>query len=107
LDTKAAASASIVTPMSTSKTSQARGREKSGVRRRAPNPSAVGVAGIGWGVNPLLLVHAQLREGTLIELVPGRTLSVPLFWQHTRLQMPILARLSHAVMAAARSTLRV
>lgn len=65
-----------------------------------------GVAGIGWGVNPLLLVHAQLREGTLIELVPGRTLSVPLFWQHTRLQMPMLARLSRAVTAAARSTLR-
>src|SRR3984957_10554215 len=38
-----------------------------------------GVAGIGWGVNPLLLVHAQLRDGTLVELVPGRTLSVPLF----------------------------
>jgi LysR family transcriptional regulator (chromosome initiation inhibitor) len=66
-----------------------------------------GVAGIGWGVNPLLLVQTQLREGTLIELVPGRTLSVPLFWQHTRLQMPMLARLSRAVMAAARSTLRV
>jgi LysR family transcriptional regulator, chromosome initiation inhibitor len=66
-----------------------------------------GVAGIGWGVNPLLLVHAQLRAGTLIELVPGRTLSVPLFWQHTRLQMPMLARLSRAVMAAARSTLRL
>jgi LysR family transcriptional regulator (chromosome initiation inhibitor) len=66
-----------------------------------------GVAGIGWGVNPLLLVRAQLRDGTLVELVPGRTLSVPLFWQHTRLQMPMLARLSRAVMTAARSTLRV
>jgi len=34
-----------------------------------------GVAGIGWGVNPFLLVQAQIRDGTLIELVPGRTLS--------------------------------
>jgi LysR family transcriptional regulator, chromosome initiation inhibitor len=65
-----------------------------------------GLAGIGWGVNPLPLVQAQLRSGTLIELVPGRTLSVPLFWQHTRLQMPMLARLTRAVMSAARSALR-
>jgi len=56
-----------------------------------------GLEGIGWGVNPLPLVQAQLRNGTLVELVPGRTLSVPLFWQHTRLQMPMLARLTRAV----------
>jgi LysR family transcriptional regulator (chromosome initiation inhibitor) len=65
-----------------------------------------GVAGIGWGMNPLSLVQAQLRHGTLIELVPGRTLSVPLFWQHTRLQMPMLARLTRAVVSTARRTLR-
>jgi LysR family transcriptional regulator (chromosome initiation inhibitor) len=66
-----------------------------------------GLVGIGWGVNPLPLVQAQLREGTLIELVPGRTLSVPLFWQHTRLQMPMLARLTRAVESTARSKLRL
>jgi len=65
-----------------------------------------GLAGIGWGVNPLPLVRPQLSAGTLIELVPGRTLSVPLFWQHTRLQMPMLARLTRAVMSAARNALR-
>jgi LysR family transcriptional regulator (chromosome initiation inhibitor) len=42
----------------------------------------------------------------LVELVPGRTLSVPLFWQHTRLQMPMLARLTRAVVSAARGALR-
>lgn len=65
-----------------------------------------GVAGIGWGVNPLPLVRSHLHSGTLIELVPGRQLTVPLFWQRTRLQMPMLARLTGAVMSAARSTLR-
>jgi LysR family transcriptional regulator (chromosome initiation inhibitor) len=65
-----------------------------------------GLAGIGWGVNPLPLVQAQLHRGTLVELVPGRSLSVPLFWQHTRLQMPMLARLTRAVMSAARNALR-
>jgi LysR family transcriptional regulator (chromosome initiation inhibitor) len=65
-----------------------------------------GVAGIGWGVNPLPLVQAQLRDGTLVELVSGRILSVPLFWQHTRLQMPMLARLTRAVVSTARGALR-
>jgi len=65
-----------------------------------------GLAGIGWGVNPLALVRAHLRSGALLELVPGRQLAVPLFWQHTRLQMPMLARLTGAVMSAARSALR-
>jgi LysR family transcriptional regulator (chromosome initiation inhibitor) len=64
-----------------------------------------GLAGIGWGVNPLSLVQTQLRNGTLVELVPGRALSVPLFWQHTRLQMPMLARLTRAVVSTARSAL--
>jgi LysR family transcriptional regulator (chromosome initiation inhibitor) len=65
-----------------------------------------GLAGIGWGVNPRLLVQTQLRNGTLVELVPERTMSVPLYWQHTRLQMPMLARLTRAVVSTARSTLR-
>jgi LysR family transcriptional regulator (chromosome initiation inhibitor) len=65
-----------------------------------------GLAGIGWGVNPLPLVQVQLHNGTLVELIPGRTLSVPLFWQHTRLQMPMLARLTRAVGSAARGALR-
>src|SRR5713226_2986823 len=64
------------------------------------------LAGIGWGVNPLPLVQAQLRNGTLVELVPERALSVPLFWQHTRLQMPMLARLTRAVVSTARGALR-
>jgi LysR family transcriptional regulator, chromosome initiation inhibitor len=64
-----------------------------------------GLAGIGWGVNPLPLVQAQLHHGTLVELIPGRTLSVPLFWQHTRLQMPMLARLTRVVKSVGRTAL--
>jgi LysR family transcriptional regulator (chromosome initiation inhibitor) len=65
-----------------------------------------GVAGIGWGVNPLLLVRSQLHDGTLVELVPERAMTVPLFWQHTRLQIPMLARLTRAVVSTARGALR-
>jgi len=64
------------------------------------------VAGIGWGMNPLQMVQNQLRDGTLVELVPGRTIVVPLYWQHTRLQVPMLDRLTKAVVATARKALR-
>jgi LysR family transcriptional regulator (chromosome initiation inhibitor) len=64
------------------------------------------VAGIGWGMNPASLAREHLQSGSLVELVAGRTLSVPLYWQHTRLQVPMLNRLSNAVVSAARSALR-
>jgi LysR family transcriptional regulator, chromosome initiation inhibitor len=64
------------------------------------------VAGIGWGMNPRSLVATHLRDGSLVELVPGRVLTVPLFWQHTRLQMPMLARLTRSVVAASTAALR-
>jgi len=64
------------------------------------------VAGIGWGMNPQAMVASHLRDGTLLELVPEKQLSVPLFWQHTRLQMPVLARLTKAVIAASRAAMK-
>jgi len=64
------------------------------------------VAGIAWGMNPHAMVASHLRDGTLAELVPEKQLSVPLFWQHTRLQMPVLARLTKAVIAASRAALK-
>lgn len=64
------------------------------------------VAGIGWGMNPQSLVASHLRDGSLVELVPGKLLSVPLYWQHTRLQMPMLERLTKAVVNASRAALR-
>jgi LysR family transcriptional regulator, chromosome initiation inhibitor len=63
------------------------------------------IAGIGWGMNPLSLVRPQLRAGTLVELVPERQLTVALYWQHTRLPVSMLDRLTHTVIAAARLAL--
>jgi LysR family transcriptional regulator (chromosome initiation inhibitor) len=57
-------------------------------------------------MNPQAMVASHLRDGSLVELVPGRLLSVPMFWQHTRLQMPMLARLTKAVIAASRTALK-
>jgi LysR family transcriptional regulator, chromosome initiation inhibitor len=64
------------------------------------------VAGVAWGMNPLAMVQSHLRAGTLVELVPGREIHVPLYWQHTRLRVPMLDRLTRAVIAAARTELR-
>jgi LysR family transcriptional regulator (chromosome initiation inhibitor) len=63
------------------------------------------VAGIGWGMNPSVLVKSRLRDGSLVELMPGRGLSVSLYWQHSRLQMPMLARLTGAVVQVAKGSL--
>jgi LysR family transcriptional regulator (chromosome initiation inhibitor) len=63
------------------------------------------VEGIGWGMNPLTLVREHLQAGTLVELVPGKRLPVPLYWQQSRLQVPMLGRLTKAVVATAKAML--
>ncbi len=62
-------------------------------------------AGLGWGMNPLMLIEAALATGDLVELVARTRLDVPLFWQRVRLTSSTLDRLTHEVMVAARSAL--
>lgn len=64
------------------------------------------LAGLGWGMNPALLVATHLRDGRLAALVPDRPLDVPLFWQRSRIASRSLANLTRAVLAAARATLQ-
>ena len=59
------------------------------------------LAGVGWGMNPLSLVRAQLKAGTLVELLPDTPVDVPLYWQVTRLKVPVLERLTRSVLRAA------
>jgi LysR family transcriptional regulator (chromosome initiation inhibitor) len=61
------------------------------------------LAGLGWGMNPVPLVRDHLAAGRLVELVPGRRLSTPLVWQHSRLAVPMLRLLGDAVIAASAS----
>ncbi|MDQ0044999.1 LysR family transcriptional regulator ArgP [Variovorax boronicumulans] len=60
-------------------------------------------AGMGWGMHPASMVADAMREGTLVELVPGSTLPVPLYWQQARAAPQLLRRLGTAVRAAATS----
>ena len=64
------------------------------------------LVGIGWGMNPQSLVRSQLRAGTLVELVPDTPVDVPLYWQATRLKVPVLERLTRSVVRAAAAALQ-
>ena len=57
--------------------------------------------GLGWGMNPEVLVAPLLASGDLVELVRGTALEVPLFWQHWRLEADVLRELTRCVRAAA------
>jgi LysR family transcriptional regulator, chromosome initiation inhibitor len=57
--------------------------------------------GLGWGMNPDMLVAPLLASGDLVELVPGVALEVPLFWQHWRLEADVLRALTRHVRDAA------
>jgi LysR family transcriptional regulator, chromosome initiation inhibitor len=63
------------------------------------------VQGLGWGMNPDVLVAPLLASGDLVELVPGRFLDVPLYWQHWSLDAPVLKALTDAVCNAAAAML--
>jgi LysR family transcriptional regulator, chromosome initiation inhibitor len=63
------------------------------------------LAGIGWTMNPRSLVREHLRAGRLVELMPGRELAVPLYWQVSRLAVPMLRQLTAAVVASAHTAL--
>ncbi|CAM8648346.1 LysR Transcriptional regulator [Comamonadaceae bacterium] len=59
------------------------------------------LADVGWGMNPLLSVHEHLDKRRLVELVPGRGLDVPLYWQVAQQPLPELERLTRSVVIAA------
>jgi len=61
--------------------------------------------GMGWGMNPALLVRNHLAEGRLVELVAGTPFDVPLFWQVNRLAADRLRSLTDAVVEVARREL--
>jgi len=58
--------------------------------------------GMGWGMHPAALIAGQLARGTLVPLLDGAGLDVPLYWAHPRNAQQSLARLTQCVMAAAR-----
>lgn len=63
------------------------------------------VAGIGWGMNPDLLVAGHLKAGRLVELRAGRPLDIQLYWQRNRLASNTLLQLTEQVRKVAQKHL--
>lgn len=64
------------------------------------------LSGMGWGMNPEILVGNHLAGGRLVELVPDTPLDVPLYWQINRLAADQLTALTRAVVDTARAVLQ-
>jgi len=60
------------------------------------------LAGMGWGMNPALLVREHIAAGRLVELCPQSPLDIPLYWQINRLAADRLHELTREVMEKAR-----
>lgn len=74
-----------------------------------PSPTAfieASLLGLGWGMNPEQLADAHLKSKRLVELLPGKWLDVPLFWQQWALASESLNRLAAALGAEASKALR-
>ena len=74
-------------------------------RRISQIPSSEGFLaaakmGLGWALVPDLQAHELLQRGELIVL-DDRVENVTLYWQHWRLESPLLSKLSSAVVRAA------
>lgn len=63
------------------------------------------LCGMGWGMNPVLLVGDALKAGRLEELVPGLPLDVPLYWHVSRTVKRQLAPVTEQVLRHARKAL--
>lgn len=62
--------------------------------------------GLGWGMIPDIFCSTLLRDGLLVDLTPGRTLDVPLFWQRWKVRSVLLDTVTELVTEAARIALR-
>lgn len=63
------------------------------------------IAGLGWGMNPELLVWRALRRQRLVTLNETATWDVPLVWQVSRILAPALKPVTDAVIKTAKATL--
>lgn len=61
--------------------------------------------GMGWGLITEREVLDELARGRLVELVPGRTVEVPLYWQHWKLGAAVVEDLTATLTYAARTRL--
>lgn len=64
-------------------------------------------SGVGWGMVPALQIQPELARGSLIQLVPGHSDPVPLYWHYWRSGGALLDALTAQLAAAAPDLLKV
>lgn len=62
--------------------------------------------GLGWGLVPEQIALDDIAAGRCVNLVPGRHLDVPLYWQCWRMESTVLSALTTAVKRTAADALR-
>ncbi len=84
------------------------GRKMSPPSHRLPSSQGFVEAcllGLGWGMNPEILVRPHIDAGRLVTLLDGASYDTPLFWQHSRLLGDALSPLTRAVRKQAQTDL--
>lgn len=84
------------------------GRKLSPPSHRLPSSQGfveASVLGLGWGMNPQLLVADHIKAGRLVPLLPDATYDTPLYWQCSRLLGQALGPLTRSIRKAAKSAL--
>lgn len=77
-------------------------------RHFLPSPAALldGIcAGLGYGLVPCQQVTRLLVAGQLVEITPGCKVTVPLYWHHWKLEIPLAQVMTQAITAHALKTL--
>jgi LysR family transcriptional regulator (chromosome initiation inhibitor) len=74
-------------------------------RHMLPVPDACIADGVAYGLMPELLAVAPVAAGSLVDLLPGRTLDVELAWHAWNIDTPFTRTLSEHVIATAKKYL--
>lgn len=78
------------------------------VKHYLPAPNTLREAilrGVGYGLLPAEQVKNDVETSKLIELVPGQTMTVVLYWHRWEIEPPIFQEMTRVVVRAARSVL--
>ena len=62
--------------------------------------------GMGWSLNPIDLVQAHIKAERLVEIIPGATKDISLYWQVSRWAQNQFPELTRQVVNAAKFSLR-
>lgn len=61
---------------------------------------------LGYALLPETVMKTEIHSGKLVDVFPGHSLSIQLYWQRTEIQTPILDDLSDAIVAESSKVLK-